>query len=68
MGPEPNDTKDMRILNRLLTWHEWGISYEADPRLVGKVLEELGLRHAKGVSTPGRRKEQSLRMKWSMQG
>ena len=52
VGPEDGDLKHMRILNRFITWHPWGVGYEADPRHAEKVIEEMGLGRGKGVSTP----------------
>ena len=37
----------------ILTWTKDGISYEADPRHAEIVIDELGLKDAKGVVTPG---------------
>ena len=36
VGPEDGDLKHMRILNRFITWHPWGIGYEADPATCGE--------------------------------
>ena len=32
MGPGPNDIKSARVLNRLISWLDDRIEYEADPR------------------------------------
>ena len=57
LGPDPRDPKEVRVLNRILTWSEEGIKYEADPRYVEIALKELKLENAKTVSTSGTREE-----------
>ena len=44
-----------RLLNRVIRWTETGIEYEADPRQVERLLEEIELEGdgVKGVVTPG---------------
>ena len=32
LGPDEGDLQQVRVLNRILTWGQEGISYEADPR------------------------------------
>ena len=32
LGGDANDSKEMRVLNRILRWDVDGIRYEADPR------------------------------------
>ena len=39
MGPEVNDLKEIIILNRTLTWTEWGIKLVADPKHAEKLIE-----------------------------
>ena len=41
LGPEPNDLKQARILNRVVTWEDWGIRYEADPRQIENLMGDL---------------------------
>jgi hypothetical protein len=55
MGPGVNDVTSARVLNRLITWHSDHIAYEADPRHVEIIVQELGLQGAKPVSAPGGR-------------
>lgn len=57
LGPDKEDSQQVRVLNRMLTWNKDGASYEADPRHAGIVIEELGLKGAKGVVTPGTKEE-----------
>lgn len=48
----------MKVLNRIITWEGFrGITYEADPRHVEIVVEQLGLEEAKFVLTPGTKEE-----------
>lgn len=53
LGPQPNHSKEVRVLNRVITWEDEGISYEADPRHVEIMIEELGLQSCVAVGTPG---------------
>ena len=58
LGPNKEHMKEVKILNRIVTWKQHqGITYEADPRHVEIILEQLGLGEAKMVSTPGTREE-----------
>ena len=55
MGADPGLVKEMRLLNRLVTWTPRGIMSEPDPRHGEIVIRELGL-DGDGVSslvTPG---------------
>ena len=54
LGPEGNDDKSIRILNRIVTWKEDGIHYEADQRHAEIIIKQLGLReNSNQLSTPG---------------
>ena len=53
LGPDPRDDKQVRILNRIVSWNNSGIQYEPDQRHVEIVIKALGLEKAKPVSTPG---------------
>ena len=53
MGPGPGDAKEGRVLNRVVTWHENHIEYEADPRQVERLIDECGLTGANVPGTPG---------------
>ena len=57
LGPDAHDQQQVRVLNRILTWHEKGIRYEADPRHAEIVIDQLGLKEAKGVVAPGTKDE-----------
>ena len=52
MGPGPNDAKQGRALNRVITWSEWGIHYEADPRQSERLVAECGMVGSKPMGTP----------------
>ena len=55
LGPKSEGLcSTLTVLNRILTHEEetGDILYEADPRHVALVLRDLGLEHAKGVSSP----------------
>ena len=53
LGPAPEDAKQARVLNRVVTWFDDRIEYEADPRQAERLIDELGLTGASPVVTPG---------------
>ena len=54
LGPNRNDDKSVRILNRIVEWGEDEIRYEADQRHAEIIIKHLGMReNTKGVTTPG---------------
>ena len=59
LGPGPNDTKQLTVLNRVLRWVDGGVEYEADPRQGERLLEGLGLDvdNCKSMATPGQKLE-----------
>ena len=59
LGPGPDDTKELTVLNRVLRWVDGGVEYEADPRQGEKLLESLGLggEGCKAMATPGQKLE-----------
>ena len=61
LGPEDDQLKQVKILNRIVTWDEKrGLSYEADPRHVEIIKQQLTLEEAKAVSTPGTKEEDRI--------
>ena len=58
LGPGDDHAREVKILNRIIQWSDInGISYEADPRHIEIILEQLGLKEASPVSTPGTKEE-----------
>ena len=58
LGPDEGQTKEIKIFNRITSWHGTkGVAYEADPRHIEIVVEQLALKEAKEVATPGSREE-----------
>ena len=53
MGPEKRHSKQLRILNRIISWGGDGITYEADQRHAEILVKEMGVKNA--VLTPGSR-------------
>jgi hypothetical protein len=54
MGSGPDELKSVRILNRIVTYTENGIEYEADQRHAEIIGKQMGLvSGSKGVATPG---------------
>ena len=51
LGGAPGDSKEARVLNRIVRWTDHGLEYEADPRQAEKLIQELGLENCKGVSS-----------------
>ena len=51
-------SQQVKILNRIVGWNgSEGITYEADPRHVEIIVEQLGLKESKPVSPAGTRDE-----------
>ena len=59
LGPDPEkgESREIRFLNRVLTWQDWGIDWEADPRHAELVIQQLGLEGCRPVVTPGVKEE-----------
>ena len=54
LGPDPEDDKAVRALNRLVRYVDgFGAELEADPRHAELMAAELGVADAKPVATPG---------------
>jgi hypothetical protein len=54
LGPEKEDDKSIRVLNRVVSWDEEGIKYEADQRhaeIIAQSVIEEGT-NTRGISTP----------------
>ena len=43
LGPEPQDLKEIRLLNRIIAWEQDGIRFEADQRHGEILAKHLGL-------------------------
>ena len=61
-GHGENEEREVRILNRVVRAVKGGWEYEADQRHAEMIVEELGLREAKGVGAPGEDE-----MKWEVE-
>ena len=53
LGPHPTDDKEIRLLNRIISWTTKGLEWEADQRHAEILIRELGLADAQNVVTPG---------------
>ena len=53
LGPGHGDDKETTCLNRVIRWCDHGLEYEADPRQVEKLVEQLELVGARSCVTPG---------------
>ena len=56
LGGACEDSKEIRILNKVIRYTEDGIELEADPRHAELVVRQLGLEEAKASPTPGVKK------------
>ena len=53
VGPDPEDLKEIRILNRTIRWSDSELTYEADEKHVQTVIREVGLDGlSKGSDSP----------------
>ena len=63
LGPEPGDSKEALLLNRVLTWAEVDgkqvVRWEADPRQLELLLAEVGCAQCKPQVSPGVRPTQA---------
>ena len=57
LGPGKQHVKEVRMLNRIIRWTKEGLEYEADPRHVEIMIDQLDLKNAKPAVTPGSKEE-----------
>ena len=55
LGPDANDQKSVRLLNRVVEWTPEGVNIEGDQRNAEIIVNQLGLQGAKPLSSPGER-------------
>ncbi len=55
LGPKECHSKQIRVINRVLTWGDEGITYEADQRHAEIIVQAMDV--TKPVTTPGSREE-----------
>ena len=48
----PNDSKEMRLLNRIVRISDKGLLYEADPRHAEMLVKAFNIERTKGIITP----------------
>ena len=53
LGYKQHHQREVRVRNRIITWGQHGIGYEADPRHVEVMVNDLELENCKTVTTPG---------------
>lgn len=56
IGPSKYDQKRVRVLNRIVTWDESGIKFEALQRHAEMIIKTLDLNSSNLVCTPGERR------------
>ena len=54
-GPVASDDEEISVLDRIIRWTSIGIQYDADPRKVEKLFQEIELEGANGAVTPGQK-------------
>ena len=52
IGPHADVAKEIKVLGRVISYHPWGIQYEADPNHLEIALKAMGLEGRKAVVTP----------------
>ena len=57
LGPEAGMVKQLKFLNRIVTWEAEGVTWEPDPRHAELIIDQLGLQGAKPLNLPGVREE-----------
>ena len=53
MSDDPQDHRQIKILNRILTLDETGLTFEADPRHIELLARSLNLTECRKVGIPG---------------
>ena len=56
LGVEAHDTKEIRLLNRIVRITDQGLLYEADPRHAELLAKSMNLEQCRYVATPGIKK------------
>ena len=59
-GAGVSDQGEVRFLNRVFRWSKVGLQYEADPRHVELLAQQLGLKNSRSASTLGTRDEDRI--------
>ena len=55
LGPNDEDQKSVRLLNRVVEWNSDGINIEGDQRHAEIIIQQLKLEEVKSLSSPGER-------------
>ena len=53
LGPEKHDAKEVSVLNRVIRWERDGITVEADPKHVEKMLDDMDMTGCNESAVPG---------------
>ena len=53
IGPERHDDKSAKVLNRIISYTEYGIEYEADQRHAEAIIKDMNMQVAKPLATAG---------------
>lgn len=63
LGPDKHRLQEIKIISRSVQWHGTiGLIYEVDPRHAELIIEQLGLRDSRSVTTPGTKRKMGPRM------
>ena len=60
LGPDGGQSKEIRVLNRVLRWTESGVEYEPDQRHAEIIMKSMGVQDAKPLSTPGANEDKDI--------
>ena len=52
IGPHPDDQKPMKVLGRIVSYHDWGIQYESDTSHLELALKTMNMVGCKTLVTP----------------
>ena len=61
VGPSADQTKALKVLGRIVTYHQWGYTVENDPTLIETAVHRMGMENACGVASPGVRPDEGVR-------
>jgi len=53
LGGGKSDKREVKILNRIMTWRDGEVTWEADPRHAEALIRDLGVQHESVLTVPG---------------
>ena len=52
LGPDAGESAAVEFLGRSISWHSWGLRYEADEKHVTELLRQNDMSDSRAVTTP----------------